>query len=46
MIRQNTLLYNIPYTTTVSGARAVAQAILEVKETGLQVQSLQKYYGA
>ncbi len=46
MIRQNTLLYNIPYTTTVSGARAIAQAIYELRETGLQVQSLQKYYGA
>jgi len=45
MIRQNTLLYNIPYTTTVSGARAVAQAIHELKETGLTVESLQKYYG-
>ena len=46
MIRQNTLLYNIPYTTTVSGARAVAQAILELKETGLRVESIQNYYGA
>ena len=46
MIRQNTLLYNVPYTTTVSGARAVAQAIHEMKETGLQVKSLQEYYGA
>ena len=45
MIRQNTLLYNIPYTTTVSGAKAIAQAILEVKENGLSVESLQKYYG-
>ncbi len=45
MIRQNTLLYDIPYTTTVSGAKAIAQAILEVRETGLKVQSLQKYYG-
>ena len=46
MIRQNTLLYDIPYTTTVSGARAIAQAITELKETGLKVESLQKYYGA
>jgi carbamoyl-phosphate synthase large subunit len=45
IIRQNTLLYNIPYTTTVSGARAIAQAILELRQTGLQVESLQKYYG-
>jgi len=46
MIRQNTLLYNIPYTTTVSGARATARAIHELKETGLQVESLQNYYDA
>jgi carbamoyl-phosphate synthase large subunit len=45
IIRQNTLLYNIPYTTTVSGARAIAQAILELRQTGLKVESLQKYYG-
>jgi carbamoyl-phosphate synthase large subunit len=45
MIRQNTLLYNIPYTTTVAGARAVVQAIHELRETGLKVESLQNYYG-
>ncbi|GAB7022614.1 carbamoyl-phosphate synthase large subunit [Salidesulfovibrio brasiliensis] len=45
MIRQATLLYNIPYTTTVSGARAVAQAIYELRETGLVVKSIQEYYG-
>ncbi|MFH1915357.1 MAG: carbamoyl-phosphate synthase large subunit, partial [Pseudomonadota bacterium] len=45
IIRQNTLLYNIPYTTTVSGARAIAQAILEMRQTGLKVESLQTYYG-
>jgi carbamoyl-phosphate synthase large subunit len=45
MIRQNALLYDIPYTTTVSGARAVVQAICELRHTGLQVKSLQEYYG-
>lgn len=45
MIRQATLLYNIPYTTTISGARAVAQAIYELRETGLVVKSIQEYYG-
>ncbi|WP_207259876.1 carbamoyl-phosphate synthase large subunit [Desulfovibrio sp. Huiquan2017] len=45
MIRQNALLYDIPYTTTVSGARAVVQAICELRQTGLQVKSLQEYYG-
>jgi len=45
MIRQTALLYNVPYTTTVSGARAVVQAIHELRQTGLNVASLQEYYG-
>ncbi|MGE4297318.1 MAG: carbamoyl-phosphate synthase large subunit [Desulfovibrionaceae bacterium] len=45
IIRQTTLLYDIPYTTTVSGARAMALAIKEGKSCGLGVRSLQDYYG-
>ncbi|WP_147821056.1 carbamoyl-phosphate synthase large subunit [Salidesulfovibrio onnuriiensis] len=45
MLRQTTLMYNIPYTTTVAGARAVAQAIHELREAGQQVKSLQEYHG-
>ena len=45
IIRQTTLLYDIPYTTTVSGARAMALAIKEGKSCGLCVKSLQEYYG-
>ncbi len=45
MLRQTTLMYNIPYTTTVAGARAVAQAILELRQSGQQVRSLQEYHG-
>ncbi|WP_243546915.1 carbamoyl-phosphate synthase large subunit [Pseudodesulfovibrio tunisiensis] len=45
LIRQSTLLYGIPYTTTVAGAKAMVQAILEMKQDGLRVQDLQAYYG-
>ena len=43
-IRQATLMYNIPYATTVAGAMAMAQAIWEFKKNGLHVKSLQEYY--
>ncbi|MFW5836643.1 MAG: carbamoyl-phosphate synthase large subunit [Desulfovibrionaceae bacterium] len=43
-IRQTTLLYNVPYTTTVAGARATAQAIREMQAAGVEVCCLQDYY--
>jgi carbamoyl-phosphate synthase large subunit len=43
-IRQTTLLYNVPYTTTVAGARATAQAIREMQSAGVGVCCLQDYY--
>jgi carbamoyl-phosphate synthase large subunit len=43
-IRQTTLLYNIPYTTTIAGARATAQAIKEMQACGHEVRCLQDYY--
>ncbi len=46
IIRQTALLYGIPYTTTAAGAKALAQAIRELKGSGLTVKSLQEYYGA
>ncbi|MFW5488804.1 MAG: carbamoyl-phosphate synthase large subunit [Desulfovibrio sp.] len=45
-LRQTTLLYNVPYTTTVSGAWAMVQAIRELKKTGMSVKSLQDHYNA
>ena len=39
-IRQTALLYGIPYTTTAAGARAMAQAIRELRGAGLTVKSL------
>jgi carbamoyl-phosphate synthase large subunit len=44
-IRQTTLLYGVPYTTTVAGAAAMAQAIREERGHGLSVRCLQDYYG-
>jgi carbamoyl-phosphate synthase large subunit len=43
-LRQTTLLYGVPYTTTVAGAKAMAQAIKEMKGAGLGVKSLQEHY--
>ncbi|MBU1248232.1 MAG: ATP-grasp domain-containing protein, partial [Proteobacteria bacterium] len=43
-IRQAALMYDIPYATTVAGASAMAQAILELRGKGLQVKSIQEYY--
>ncbi|HDQ40319.1 MAG TPA: carbamoyl-phosphate synthase large subunit [Desulfonatronum sp.] len=43
-IRQTTLLYGIPYTTTVAGAKAMAMAVKEQKGRGLKVKSLQEYH--
>ena len=45
VIRQNTLLYNVPYTTTVAGARAMAYALRALKSNAPEVKSLQEYYG-
>ncbi|WP_045222731.1 carbamoyl-phosphate synthase large subunit [Desulfonatronum thioautotrophicum] len=43
-IRQTTLLYGIPYTTTLAGAKAMAQALQELKGRGMEVKSLQEYH--
>jgi carbamoyl-phosphate synthase large subunit len=45
-IRQMTLLYGVPYSTTVAGARAMALALGEAHGKGLDVRSIQEYYGA
>jgi carbamoyl-phosphate synthase large subunit len=44
-LRQATILYNVPYTTTVAGARAMALALDEMQGKGLDVCSLQEFYG-
>jgi|UniRef100_A0A7C5ENL5 carbamoyl-phosphate synthase large subunit len=44
-IRRAALEYGIPYTTTLSAAKATLQAIRALREGKLEVKSLQEYYG-
>jgi carbamoyl-phosphate synthase large subunit len=43
-IRANAVSYKIPYTTTISGAQAVVNAIESMKRGNLRVKALQDYY--
>jgi carbamoyl-phosphate synthase large subunit len=43
-IRANAVQYKIPYTTTISGAQAVVNAIESMKRGNLHVKALQDYY--
>ena len=43
-IRQTTLLYGVAYSTTIEGARAIAQALTASKKAALTVKSIQEYY--
>ena len=45
-IREATLHYGVPYTTTMSGARAIARAINAMQNGDIRVESLQAYYQA
>jgi carbamoyl-phosphate synthase large subunit len=45
-LRQAAVLYSLPYSTTLAGARAMAQALSEMHGQGVHVQSLQEYYGS
>ncbi|NDY42046.1 carbamoyl-phosphate synthase large subunit [Dissulfurirhabdus thermomarina] len=45
-IRRAALELDIPYFTTVAGARAAAEAIAALRRTPLEVRSLQEYYEA
>ncbi len=44
-IRRTALTFDIPYTTTLAGARATALAIKEMAKGPLAVKSLQEYHG-
>lgn len=46
ILRRSTLEHNIPYTTTVAGAKAVATGIKELLKGGLNVKPLQEYHGS
>jgi len=43
-IRRTTLIYNIPYTTTISGAKAMAEAVEELQRGEWDVKTLQEYH--
>jgi carbamoyl-phosphate synthase large subunit len=43
-IRHSALQYRVPYTTTISGARAVARAHKGLKEGALSIRSIQEYH--
>jgi len=43
-LRRTALEFEIPYFTTVAGARAMMQAILALKQQDLDVKPLQEYY--
>lgn len=42
-IRRNTIIYNVPYFTTLAGAKAATGAIDSMKKTGLEVKAIQDY---
>ena len=43
-IRRGALIYNVPYTTTLAGAKAMSEAILALKENDWQVVAIQDYH--
>lgn len=43
-IRRTTLMYNIPYTTTIAGAKAMAEAVEELQKGQWDVRTLQEYH--
>ena len=43
-IRRTALIFGIPYTTTIAGAKATAMAIKALKEDMLEVKTIQEYH--
>jgi carbamoyl-phosphate synthase large subunit len=43
-IRRTTLVYNIPYTTTIAGAKALAEAVGELQRGDWDVKTIQEYH--
>ncbi len=43
-IRRTTLMYNIPYATTLAGAKAIAEAVAALQGCDWDVKSLQEYH--
>jgi carbamoyl-phosphate synthase large subunit len=45
-IRHSALQYRVPYTTTVSGAKAVVNAIDMLRRKNISIKSIQEYHRA
>ncbi|MHC1729882.1 MAG: carbamoyl-phosphate synthase large subunit [Syntrophobacteraceae bacterium] len=43
-IRRTTLIYNIPYATTIAGAEAIAEAVFALQKSDWDVKTLQEYH--
>jgi carbamoyl-phosphate synthase large subunit len=43
-IRRGALVYNVLYTTTIAGAKALSEAIAALQQEEWQVMSLQEYH--
>ena len=43
-IRRSSLQYKIPYTTTISGAKAAIYAIEQLRTNKIEVKSIQEYH--
>ncbi|MDR3567442.1 MAG: carbamoyl-phosphate synthase large subunit [Syntrophobacteraceae bacterium] len=43
-IRRATVVYNIPYATTIAGAQAIAEAVCELQKGDWDVKTLQEYH--
>jgi len=43
-IRQSAIQYKVPFTTTISGATAVANAIEKLKTREIHIKSIQEYH--
>jgi carbamoyl-phosphate synthase large subunit len=43
-IRRTTLLYNVPYATTIAGAKAIAEAVEQLQRSDWDVKTLQEYH--
>jgi carbamoyl-phosphate synthase large subunit len=43
-IRRTTLVYNIPYATTIAGAEAIAEAVEELQRGDWDVKTIQEYH--
>ncbi len=43
-IRRTTLIYNVPYATTLAGAEAIAEAVFALQKGDWEVKTLQEYH--